>query len=252
MTINAQSGVGKIRLFNDFFGGEEALDAETKVVVDAGDFKIVGEGMGTADVQQTLLETDGLSGVIQLETDDTDAYSSCIVTSVGFDVALMGTLILESRIRFTDLDTKVMFVGFSDVNADDMSIEDDLFDVTAETTIENTASDMCGFYFQSELTADESLHACYKGGTTASSTDTTDNDLAVDLVKGEWAILRLEIDNNGTARWYIDGELKKTLAGAISTSTDLAACVGVGSVGGAQETMDVDYVLVEANRDYNA
>lgn len=251
MTIKGQSGEGKIRLFNDFFGGLEILDADTRVTNDMGDFKIVGEGQNANDVQATLLETDALSGVIQLETDDTDKYSTCIVTSVGFDVGLMAPMVLETRIRFSNLDTKVMFVGFSDINTDDMSIEDDLFDVTAVTTIENTASDMVGFYHQTELTATAELHACYKGGSTSASTDTTDNDLDVNLVAGEFIVLRLEIDNNGTARWYIDGDLVKTLEGAVSTSTDLAACVGVGGLG-SQELMDIDYILVTANRDWNA
>ena len=252
MTINCQSGVGKIRLFNDFFGGEEQTDAETEACVDAGDFKIVGDTIADTDTQQTTLDSDGLSGVVQLETTDVDKDSTALATAVGFDVALMGPLIIEARVRFAALTTRVMFVGFADTCQDDLSIEDDLFDVTAVTTIENTASDMCGFMFQSELTASTELHAVYKGGTTASSTDTTDNDLDVNLTAGEWVVLRLEVDPNGTARWFIDGSLVKTLEGALSTTTDVAALCGVGSVGGTQVTMDVDYLLVEANRDWNA
>jgi len=252
MTIKGMGSVGKIRLFNDFFGGEEALDAETKVIVDAGDFKIVGDTIADTDTQQTTLDSDGLSGVLQLETTDVDKDSTCLVTATAFDVGLMGTLVIEARVRLAALTTRVMFVGFSDVNSDDISIEDDLFDVTAVTTIENTASDICGFYLQSELTAATELHAVYKGGTTAASTDTDDNDLDVVMVAGEFMILRLEIDNNGTARWYANGDLLKTLETAISTTTDLAACCGIGSVGGTQVTMDVDYLLVEANRDWNA
>jgi hypothetical protein len=252
MTIKGQGTVGRIRLFNDFFGGEEGLDAETKVVIDAADFKLVGDGIAATDTQQTLLETDALSGVLQLETDNTDGFTAALTTAVGFDVGLMGTLVLEARIRMAALTTRVMFVGFSDVNGDDVDIEDDLFDVTAVTTIENTASDMCGFYIQSEMTSATELHAVYNGGATSASTDTTDNDLGVVMVAGEFMVLRLEIDNNGTARWYADEDLLKTLEGAISTTTDLAAFCGLGAVGATQPTMDVDYLLVEANRDWNA
>lgn len=252
MAINAQSEVGRIRLFNDFFGGDEVADASTVTVQAQGDFKIIGTGIAETDTKQVLLETDALSGVIQLETDNADKASTALATSVGFDVGLMGTLVLEARIRCATLTTRVMFVGFTDDNQDALSIEDHLFDVTAVTTLENTASDMCGFYFQSELTAATELHACYKGGTTSASTDTTANDLDVNLVGGEFMLLRIEIDNNGTARWFINGDLVKTLEGAISTTTDLAAVVGIGSVGGTAVTMDVDYMLVTANRDWNA
>ena len=252
MAINAQSGVGKIRLFNDFFGGQEQLDAETIATQGAGDFKLIGTGIAETDTQQVLLESDALSGVIQLETDNADKTTSALATSVGLDVGLMGTLICEARIRLPDLATKVIFIGFTDDNQDALSIEDHLFDVTAVDTIENTASDMCGFYFQSELTASTELHACYKGGTTSADTTPSNNDLDVNLVAGEWMLLRVEVDNNGTARWYIEGALVKTLVGALSTTTDVAAIVGVGSVGGGVELMDVDYMLVEANRDWNA
>lgn len=251
MTIKGQSGVGRIRLFEDFFGIHEVTDASTLAVVGLGQFKIIGTGIEQTDTKQVMLESDALSGVIQLETDDSDTTSACIATSVGFDVGLMGTLVLETRIRFANLDTKVMFAGFTNDNQDALSIENHLFDVTAVTTIENTATNLCGFYHQTELTATAELHACYKSGSTAASVDTTDNDLDVNLVAGEWMILRLEIDNNGTARWYIEGDLVKTLEGAVSTTADLAAVVGVGSLGAA-ELMDVDYVLVEANRDWNA
>jgi hypothetical protein len=252
MTVKGQSGLGRIRLFNDFFGGEEALDAEAKVVVDAKDFKLVGEGLADNDVQITTLDSDGLGGVVQIESADTDADSTCLVTSVGFDVGLMGTLVLETRVRFADFDTKVVFVGFTDDNQDALSIENHLFDVTAATTIENTASDICGFYLQSDMTYGTEWHAIYNGGATAASTDTNDNDLDVVAVAGEWDVLRLEVDNNGTARWWINGVVVKTLAGALSTSTDVAAVVGLGTVSGARELMDVDYLLVEANRDWNA
>ena len=63
-------------------------------------------------------------------------------------------------------------------------------------------------------------------------------------------MLRLEIDTNGTARWYIDGVLKQTVVGAVSTSVDLALLLGVETKGNAIETMDVDYLLLQANRDW--
>lgn len=252
MTIKGQSGVGKIRLFNDFFGGLEVLDADTRLHANLGDFKVVGEGLADSDVQLTLLESDGLSGVMQIECADTDGDSTCIVSSVGLDVGLMGTLVLEARVRIPDFTTAVVFIGFTDDNQDALSIENHLFDVTAVTTIENTASDIIGFYLQSEMTYSTEWHAIYKGGSTASSTDTNDNDLDVVAVAGEWDILRVEVDSNGTGRWFINGDLVKTLAGALSTSTDVAACVGVGTVAGARELLDVDYLLVTANRDWNA
>ncbi len=252
MTVNAQSGVGRIRLFEDFYGGHEVLDASTAATMPAGPFKFIGVGIAETDTQIATDEgTAPLSGVIILETDDADKTTTAIATSKGFDAGLMGTLVLETRVQFDNLDTKVCFIGFCDENADSLSIEDNIIDVTTTATIENTASDMVGFFWQDEITLHEEWHACYRGGSAASSTDTDDNNLGVDAVAGEWQIIRIEVDNNGTARWYIDGVLLKTLEGALSTTTDVAAVVGVGGHGGV-ELMFVDYVLVEANRDWNA
>ena len=95
-------------------------------------------------------------------------------------------------------------------------------------------------------------HMVYNGGTTTGQVDTTEIE-GVDAVAGEWQILRLEVDPNGDARWYIDGDLKQTVEGAISTTTDLAACCAVYENSGADVAiMDVDYLLVTANRDFNA
>ena len=73
-----------------------------------------------------------------------------------------------------------------------------------------------------------------------------------DAVAAEWQVLRLEIDTNGTARWYIDGVLKQTKTGAVSTTTVMGVCLGVEAKGAAIENLDVDYLLVQANRDWTA
>ena len=73
----------------------------------------------------------------------------------------------------------------------------------------------------------------------------------VDAVLAEWNILRVEVDPNGTARWYVDGVLKQTVTGAVSTTADIAAVLLIEckDTAGAEE-VDVDYILVEANRDW--
>jgi len=69
-------------------------------------------------------------------------------------------------------------------------------------------------------------------------------------VAGEFQILRLEIANNGTARWYVDGVLKQTTTGAVSTSTDLALVTMIEARSAAIEYAYLDYIYVSANRDW--
>jgi len=252
MTVNAQSGVGKIRLFEDFVGVELPVSL-TNAFGNIGDFRVIGDGVAENDSGVVGQESDGLSGVGRLTVTDEDKHACGLGTALCLDVGKMGTIIVEARVRFADLDTKDAFIGLSDVNSDDISLEDDVIS-GATTTLTLTASDLVGFYLCSELTDDEDWHAVYNGGSTTGETTSTSVDLDDDAVAGEFQILRLEVDNNGTARWYIDGVLKKTLEGACSTTTDMAAICVVGNKANTSSTedMDVDYLLVEANRDWNA
>jgi len=250
MTINAQSGPGKIRLFNDFFGAGHFTLANTDDSYYAGDFFIGGEGFEDNDAGAAYLQSDALSGVVRLTSANTDQDLTFIGTDICFDVGLMGPLVAEARVRFVDLDDKVAYIGFTSVLTLDEQI-DDILDA-GTTTITLTAGSLCGFLLSSELTDDEDWHGIYNGGTTTGETTSTNVDLDDDAVAGEWQILRVEIDPNGDARWWVDGVLKQSVDTAISTSTDVAAMCGIGANTTELAIMDVDYFLVEANRDWNA
>jgi len=247
MAINAQGEVGRIRLFNDFFGVGDTL-ALTADTADLGDFYAGGEGFEDSDAG--IAGKDALSGVVTMTSGNTNADTTFIGTHIGLDVALMGTLVLETRVQLPDLDTKEIFFGLTSILSVDEQLEDIVINASA-TTITMPA-DLVGFYLSSELTDDEDWHGIYSGGTATASTTTTAVDLDDDAVAGEWQILRLEVAPNGTARWYIDGDLKQTVTGACSTTTDLAVCLATAANTTELVIMDVDYLLVKANRDWNA
>jgi hypothetical protein len=255
MTINAQSGFGKVELFYDFCAGLDLTDQSSNAYTlsewTIGDFRVFGDGVSEIDAGIYDPGSDELNGVGRLTTTDETEHATCLGTYLNFDVAKMGPLILEARVQFNNLDTKTSFVGFADTVAADLSFEDDMISGSAGT-MTLTASDLCGFYLSAEETDTDDWHAVYNGGTTTGETTSANIDLDCDAVAGEWQILRLEIDPNGTARWYVDGVLKKTLAGAVSTTTDLGVVCGVEAKGAAQEEMDIDYLYVCANRDWNA
>ena len=241
----AQSGPGKIRLFNDFFGVGDTL-ALTADTAELGDFYAGGEGFEDADAG--IAGKDALSGVVTLTSGNTDADTTFIGTHIGFDVALMGTIVLETRIQLPDLDTKEIFFGLTSILSVDEQLED-IVQNASGTTITMPA-DLAGFYLSDELTDDEDWHGIHSGGTASASTTTTGVDLDDDAVAGEWQVLRLEVAINGTCRWYIDGELKQTVENAVSTSTDYAVVLAAGANTTQLNIFDCDYILVEANRDW--
>ena len=241
----AQSGPGKIRLFNDFFGVGDTL-ALTADTAELGDFYAGGEGFEDADAG--IAGKDALSGVVTITSAHTDADTTFIGTHIGFDVGLMGPITLETRVQLPDLDTKEIFFGLTSILSVDEQLEDIV--INASGTSITMPADLAGFYLSDELTDDEDWHGIYSGGTASASTTTTGVDLDDDAVAGEWQVLRLEVAPNGTCRWYIDGVLKQTVTGAVSTTTDYAVVLAAGANTTQLNIFDVDYILVEANRDW--
>ena len=247
-----QSGVGKIRMFDDFVGPEWPID-NTDETTHVGIFRLVGETIADGDVGATINEAAPcLNGVLRLTTSDENNHSVGLVTGKMFTPSLNGTMIAECRVQFDDLDTKEFFFGFSNQNDDDQGVEGDIcHGVTEAITL--TSSDLCGFLLSAELSEDEMWHCVYNGGTTTGEILSTEIESGVDAVYGEYNILRVEIDNSGTARWYVDGVKVQTTEGAVSTtSTDLFAAEFIIEVKdtAAAEYADIDYFLVEANRDW--
>jgi len=246
----AQSGPGKIRIFEDFVGAEDRVTGTHTIYKrNVGPFRVFGLGTETSDSGVPMDETVcPLSGVAVLTT-SADASDCCgLTTTKMFDVALMGTLIMETRIQFADLDTKSIFIGFSDENDEGETA----ILTSSATTISGSTSDYVGFHWDHSMTgvSEDDWHAVYRGGATTYTTDSALLDLDETIVEDEWDILRVEVDNNGTARWYVNGDLKKTLAGAVSTTTNLAAQILLEAHGDNVEVAYVDYILVEANRDW--
>ena len=240
-----QSGNGRIRLFNDFFGSSDYL-ALTSDTAPLGDFYAGGEGFEDADAG--VVGKAALSGVVALTSANADTDTAFIGTSIGFDVALMGPITLEARVQLPDLDTKEIFFGLTSVLSVDEQLEDIV--INASSTTITMPADLVGFYLSDELTDDEDWHGIHSGGTATASTTTTSVDLDDDAVAGEWQVLRLEVMPNGTTYWYIDGVLKQTVVAACSTTTDMAVCLAAAANTTEFAIMDVDYLEVTANRDW--
>lgn len=244
-----QGGPGRVSIFEDFLGAEWTVAETADDSMQFGALRVIGQGKEQTDSGVVVLESDALNGVAQLISTNEAEHSLGLTTAKCFDVAKMAPIVAEARVRFTDLDTKEFYFGFTDVNDDTAILEGGNIH-GATTVVTLTASDLCGFHFSAEYTDDNDWHMAYNGGTTTGETTSTSIDADDDAVAGEFQILRIEIDPNGTARWYIDGVLKQTVEGAVSTTTDLACMAMVESKGSAVESVDLDYFMVEANRDW--
>ena len=160
-----QSGVGRIRMFEDFLGNEWPV-ANTDETPSFGQFRMIGVALGDGDTGITCNEASApcLSGVGRITTCDEDNHSLGLATAKCFDVGLMGTLVAEARVQFVDLDTKEFYFGFTSENDDAEPVEGGIIH-GATTVLTLTATDLCGFLLSAELTEDEMWHMPYNGGT---------------------------------------------------------------------------------------
>ena len=246
----AQSGYGRIKIFEDFLAGEDIV-AETAASRSFGSsgLRVIGQGIAETDSGITVGESDGLNGVGILTTTNEDAHSCGLTTGKIFDVGKMAPINIECRVQFPDLDTKAFYFGLTDVNDDTTILEGNNL-VAASGTLTLSASDLCGFLIDAEATDDEDWIMVYNGGTTTGETTIANIDADEDAVAGEYDILRLEVAPNGTARWFINGALKQTVEGAVSTTTDLAVLAMIETRAASNEYAWIDYIAIEANRDW--
>lgn len=243
----AQGTRGKICIYEDFVGQDDPV-ANTAVPRQLGMYRVVGQGIAEIDSGAPRLSS---GKGVRLTTTNEDNHTAGIETNRFFRADNMGPLRMEVAVQFENLDTKEAFIGFTDiaVASDVPSIETDLM-TGATTTLTLTASDLVGFFLSAELTDDEDWHGVYNGGSTTGETTATNVDLDADAVAGEWQILALEIDPDGTARWYVDEQLKQTVAGAVSTSTVLKFFAAVEAKSNAIETMDIKLADIECFEDW--
>jgi len=246
------SQYGKIKLFNDFTGEEIYLPAQDHASAlgalwnIGGGFTVKGEEINDS-VSGIAAVEDGLNGQILCTTSDGEATDSMFVTTeTCFKPSVNAPMIFETRMEMAALTNREIFCGWVGSMADEQST----LLTCATEAITYTETNLCGFAFDTGLTTDAEWHCVYSGGSTTADALSTNLNSGVAPVAGEMNILRVEIDNNGTARWFIDGVLIKTLAGAVSTTAVFAACVGAVCTTTASVTFAIDYIAVEANRDW--
>jgi len=116
-------------------------------------------------------------------------------------------------------------------------------------------ADLVGFYMTDEASASATeWHGVHAGGSAADGATFANINLGTasnaDITNGEWQVLRLEVDSNGTTRWFINGDLKQTVVGAASTTSNCAALLGVAANSGNAAILEVDYLLAKSARDW--
>ena len=255
MSTSGQAGVGKIRLFNDFCGPEIPVANGVAYGTTAGgchyslgDFTVRGD-LGETDTG--IVDLEKSSGWVRIGYNDEDGYGVWVGSGLSFSPTLNGGMVVEARLEHRALTTKNVFVGFIGTLADD-AVEI----ITNNTTTLTRVGNAVGFQFDSQTTINTATATCcyhmpYMISTTATQVATAIASSQI-IVAAEADILRVEIDPDGAARWYMNGKLEQSIGAALAAdvSTLMAGGVGCWGTASTDSDVDVDYLLVEANRDW--
>jgi len=249
VSISGQSGVGGIYLFNDFCGPELPVEG-TGVYVDvnyagihSGPFKVTGD---IVESDTGLITISKANGYARISGNNENGKGVFVGTEVVLSPVLNGTIVVECRLELVALTTRSIFVGLMGTNADDVAEP-----ITSTGTAITKVVPSLGFILDSQITDGTRWHMPYLLASDSTQV-TTDVDSSQVAVAAESDILRLEVDNNGAARWYINGKLEQTVGAGLAATTTTLMSGGVGCWGttGTAANADVDYLLVKANRDW--
>jgi hypothetical protein len=183
-----------------------------------------------------------VNGVFRLTAGDSAgsiaADGAQLNTELNWKVS-QGKLVMEARVSIAAITTVSCFVGLTDTKALEAPFS------LSGTTFTSNATDAVGFLFDTAATTDTIRLVGVKA-----DTDATAQDTGVAFVADTYKVLRVEINSDGAATFYINGLQVGTLMSAAITTTVALTPVFIirpeGAVAG--RTMDIDYFMVAADR----
>lgn len=167
---------------------------------------------GTSD---TIAISETAGGSLLLTTGSTDNDASHLGGAIIWNAAKKASI--EVRVTITDVSGTNLFVGFSDAKSEGAALTAISY---PGNTLTSTATNAVGFV----IDADHATSSIMCEGVKA-NTDATSVDSGTDWADGETKTLRVELDTDGSAQFYLDGSGVGYVADAVTAATLL--CVAV-------------------------
>jgi hypothetical protein len=225
------------RLFDDFDG--------TWAIGDAGPADrwsaTAGSGAG-AETATTVANS--VNGLITLKSSSADAAITANLTSftgisLGYQ-AIQGGLMLEARLKLSDISEAYLFVGFTDTISS--TRECPIFLVAAD--IDSDATDACGVCYDVDGTTKQFFHGGVKNGT-----DTVPAYSGTAPVDDTFFTVRVEVSAAGAVQGFIDGvAIGDAVAAAVTDAAYLTPAIFVANRSANQVVATIDYIEVLQNR----
>lgn len=197
-----------------------------------------------ADCRQAIVLADQINGVVRLTTGD-DAGATMAINGTQMSSRLnwrasQGGLVWEGRIAISAITSVCVYVGLTD----QVSTLEMPFTLGAGDALTSNASDAVGVLFDTAADTDN----WWLVGV-AANVDATKQNTAVAPVAATFEIWRIEVTAAGVATFYRNGTLiGSTMTGAVTPGTSLTPVVAAFSRTSASRNIDVDEILVQAQR----
>lgn len=140
--------------------------------------------------------------------------------------------VLSVRFKISAITTTEFFIGFTDVLSS--TTLEMPFDFTNGTTIQSTATDACGFLFDTTADTDTVRLVGVKNGT-----DGTSVNSGAAPVAATYADFTMVVDTAGDAYYFINGAYEGVVEDAVSVGVDLTPIVIVNATTTATRTANV-------------
>ncbi|MFA4835551.1 MAG: hypothetical protein WC749_05745 [Dehalococcoidia bacterium] len=161
---------------------------------------------GTSD---SIAIAEVAGGEVLITTGTVDDDSCMMATAIIFSAAKKAKC--HARITIDDVSGTALFVGFSDAKSESNNSIAIHYHADALTTV---ATDAAGFVIDADHSTSSIMLAGVKNGTDATAVDTE-----VDWADGETKELRVELDGDDNAIFYLDNAPVGRVADAVTTST---------------------------------
>ena len=245
--------IGKIEVYNDFLGIYDSVvwGATNLVSGDLGGFGFtsVNEGSFASTVDEP-------GGILAITTDTADNDNAALIA--GKFKPADGLMVFETRFKYSNVDTSI-FVGFSETMALDTPVMPAEF-ATATMTYNGTGG-MVGIQYDVDGTTDDFRAVMGDGGVAVSGSGNGIRANAT-VTADRWLTARVVMYPDTSAEvWLSDvGHVasnglpylrlvKKFAAGLTATDLFYAVLMTENRSGNAR-VLEVDYVNVEAGRDW--
>lgn len=200
-----------------------------------------GSGAG-AELATTVANS--LNGEITLKSSSADAaITANLTTLTGKNLAYkanQGGLLLEARLKLSDISEAYIFVGFTDTIS--TTRECPIFLVAGD--IDSDATDACGVGYDVDGTTKEFFHGGVKN-----NTDTVPAYSGTAPVDDTYFTVRVEVSSAGAVRGFInDTAIGAAVADAVTATVALTPAIFVANRSANQVTATVDYIKIQQNR----